>query len=60
MLQFIVATAEAFCFGKHTSYSEVRRQEPTWPGRPGSQAAVTPTRVWQTARCAAWTCHLTF
>jgi hypothetical protein len=33
MLQVILATAAAICFGKHTSYSDGRRPERTWPGR---------------------------
>ena len=36
MLQFILATAAAFCFGKHTSYRDGRRPEQTWPGRSSS------------------------
>ena len=40
MLQLILATAAAFCFGKHTSYSDVRRPEPTWPGRSALACAV--------------------
>ena len=36
MLQVILATAAAICFGKHTSYSDGRRPERPWPGRSSS------------------------
>ena len=46
MLQFILATATAFCFSKQTSCSDVRRPVPNWPDR------LTPGRRDNAARLA--------
>jgi hypothetical protein len=52
MLQFILATAAAFSFGKHTSYGDARRPVPTWLDRSTSpRDRDTATRQADRALC---------